>query len=195
VAEDAKKNGIEVIAHEHVNEGDMDFSAVLSKIRQANPDVFYMSLQNSSSGIRMIKQVRQIGIQSKILSQDAVYHPNFIKEAHDQAQGVYFTFGYVDKSTPVYQRFIEKYKAMFGDPGAYSAYSFDSAYAILTAIKNAGSTEPDAIRAEMMKIDMDGASKHIKFMENGDSGSNYIIYEAKGDEFVPFYDPATGKMF
>lgn len=195
VAEESKKEGIQVLAHEHVNEGDMDYSAILTKIKNANPDVFYMSLQNSSSGIRMIKQVRQAGLKCEILSQDAVYHPNFIKQATDQAQGVYFTFGWVDKASDVYQRFIKQYSSMFGDPGAYSAYAFDSAYAILTAIKAAGSTDPDAIRAEMMKIDMDGASKHIKFVENGDSGSNYIIYLVKGDEFVPYYDPATGKMF
>ncbi len=195
VAEAAEKEGIEVVAHDHVNEGDMDFSAVLTKIKAAKPDVFYMSLQNSSSGIRMIKQVRQLGIQSAILSQDAVYHPNFIKEAYDAAQGVYFTFGFTDKTTENYKKFISKYNAEFGEPGAYSAYAFDSAYAILTAIKKAGSTEPGAIRKEMMALDMAGASKHIKFMENGDSGSNYIIYEAKGDEFVPYYNPETGKKF
>lgn len=196
VAEEAKKQGIEVLAHDHVNEGDMDFSAVLTKIKQAKPDVFYMSLQNSSSGIRMIKQYRQLGIESAVLSQDAVYHPNFIKEAHDAAQGVYFTFGWVDKDSENYKKFINKYSDMVGDPGAYSAYAFDSAYSILTAIKNAGgSTDPDDIREQMMKLDMAGASKHIKFMDNGDSGSNYVIYEVKGDDFVPYYDPATGKKF
>ncbi len=195
VAEASEKAGIKVLAHEHVNEGDMDFSAVLTKIKQANPDVFYMSLQNSSSGIKMIKQVRQLGLKCAILSQDAVYHPNFIKEAKEDAQGVYFTFGWVDKNTPNFKKFIELYKQDYGDPGAYSAYAYDSAWSILTAIKDAGSTDPDKIREAMMKIDTDGASKHIKFADNGDSGSNYIIYEVKGDEFVPFYDPSTGKKF
>lgn len=195
VGEECKKDGIEVLAHDHVNEGDMDFSAVLTKVKQAKPDVFYMSLQNSSSGIRMIKQARQLGLKCEILSQDAVYHPNFIKEAHDAAQGVYFTFGWVDKESESYKKFIKTYTEMFGDPGAYSAYAYDSAYAILTAIKNAGSTDPEAIRAEMMKLDMAGASKHVKFMDNGDSGSNYIIYKVVEDDFAPYYDPATGKMF
>ncbi len=195
VAEAAKKAGIEVLAHEHVNEGDMDFSAVLTKIKQANPDVFYMSLQNSSSGIKMIKQVRQQGLKCAILSQDAVYHPNFIKEAKEDAQGVFFTFGWVDKNTPNYKKFIELYEKAYGAPGAYSAYAYDSAWSMLTAIKSAGSTDPDKIREALMKIDTDGASKHIKFEDNGDSGSNYIIYEVKGDVFVPYFDPATGKKF
>jgi len=195
VAEGATKAGIKVLAHDHVNEGDMDFSAVLTKIKEAKPDVFYMSLQNSSSGIRMIKQIRQLGIQCNILSQDAVYHPNFIKEATADAQGVYFTFGWVDPSTENYKKYIDKYKALFGDPGAYSAYAFDAAWVALTAIKAANSTDPAKMRAEIMKIDMPGASKSIKFQENGDSGSNYVIYVVKGDKFAPLYDPSSGKKF
>jgi branched-chain amino acid transport system substrate-binding protein len=195
VAEEAKKAGINVLAHEHVNEGDMDYSAVLTKVKQANPDVFYMSLQNNSAGIRMIKQLRQMGIKSAVLSQDAVYHPNFIKEAPEQSQGVFFTFGYADKSAPVYKKFLEKYTAMHGEPGAYSAYAFDSAYALLTAIKNAKSVDADKVRAEMMKLNLVGASKTIKFQDNGDSGSNYVIYKVEGDKFKEYYNPDTGKLF
>jgi branched-chain amino acid transport system substrate-binding protein len=195
VAEEAKKNGLTVMAEEHVNEGDMDYSAVLTKVKEANPDVFYMSLQNSSAGIRMIKQYRQMGIKSAVLSQDAVYHPNFIKEAPEQSQGVYFTFGYADKNSPVYKKFLEKYTAMNGEPGAYSAYSFDSAYALLTAIKDAKSTDADKIRAELMKMKLPGASKVIRFEENGDSGSNYVVYKVQGDAFKEFWNPETGKLF
>ncbi len=195
VAEEAKKAGLTVVAHEHVNDGDMDYSAVLTKIKAAAPDVFYMSLQSSSAGIRMIKQYRQMGIKSAVLSQDAVYHPNFIKEAPEQAQGVFFTFGYADKNAPVYKKFLEKYSAMHGEPGAYSAYAFDSAYALLSAIKAAKSTDADKVRAEMLKMNVQGASKVIRFVDNGDSGSNYVIYKVEGDKYKEYWNPENGKMF
>jgi branched-chain amino acid transport system substrate-binding protein len=195
VAEEAKKAGINVLAHEHVNEGDMDYSAVLTKVKQANPDVFYMSLQNYSAGIRMIKQLRQMGLKCAVLAQDAVYHPNFIKEAPEQSQGVFFTFGYADKNAAVYKKFLEKYTSLHGEPGAYSAYAFDSAYALLTAIKNAKSVDADKVRAELMKLNLVGASKTIKFQDNGDSGSNYVIYKVEGDKFKEYFNPDTGKLF
>ena len=195
VAEKSGQAGIKVLAHDHVNEGDMDYSAVLTKVKQANPDVLYMSLQNNSAGIRMIKQFRQLGIKAAVLSQDAVYHPNFIKEAPVESQGVFFTFGYADKTAPVYKKFLEKYSALHGEPGAYSAYAFDSAYALLTAIKNAKSTDADKVRAEMMKLNLVGASKTIKFEDNGDSGSNYVIYKVDGDKFKEYWNPATGNKF
>ena len=195
VADKAKLAGLKVAAHEHVNEGDMDYSAMLDKLKQSEADVFYMSLQNNSAGIRMIKQLRQKGIKAAVLSQDAVYHPNFIKDAQAEAQGVYFTFGYADKSAPVYKKFLEKYSAKHGEPGAYSAYAFDSAYALLTAIKAAGSTDADKISAELMKLNQTGASKTIRFAENGDSGSNYVIFKVEGDKFKEYWNPETGKMF
>jgi len=195
VADEAKKIGMTVLAEEHVNEGDMDYSAVLTKVKEANPDVFYMSLQNNSAGIRMIKQLRQMGIKSAVLSQDAVYHPDFIKGAPEQSQGVYFTFGYADKNAAVYKKFLDKYTAMNGEPGAYSAYAFDSAYALLSAIKAAKSTDADKIRAELMKMNVVGASKTIKFQDNGDSGSNYVIYKVVGDKFKEYYNPETNKLF
>lgn len=196
VAEAAKAAGIQVLAHDHVNEGDMDFSAVLTKIKQANPDVFYMSLQNSAAGIPFIKQLRQAGVKAQVLSQDAVYHPQFIEKAHDAAQGVYFTFGFIDDTTDMYKTFLKAYTAKVGgQPGGYAFYSFDAAWTMLTAVSKAGSTDPEKIRAEMMKMDMAGVTKRIKFDQNGDSGSNYIIQVVKGDKFVNYYDPSTGKFF
>ncbi|MCA1946262.1 MAG: branched-chain amino acid ABC transporter substrate-binding protein, partial [Desulfovibrio sp.] len=74
------------VARDHVNEGDKDFSAVLTKIKAANPDVFYMSLQNSASGALMLIQAKRIGIDAAIIAQDAVYHPQLMEVAKDAAE-------------------------------------------------------------------------------------------------------------
>jgi len=194
VATNAAKSGIKVLAHDHVNQGDRDFSAVLTKVKQANPDVFYVSLQNSSSGALMLMQAKRMGITAAILGQDAVYHPQLMEIAKDAAEGAFLTFGYMDKAAPEYTMFIDTYAKVSGVPGAYSAYSYDSAYVLLTAIKNAGgSTDAAKIKAEMMKLNVKGASKQIKFRENGDSGSDYVIFQVQNGQFVPFWSPLTGQ--
>ena len=194
VAKQCKKLGIKVLAQDHVNQGDKDFSAVLTKIKAAKPDVFYMSLQNSSSGSLMAIQAKRLGLKCTILTQDAVYHPQFIEIAKDAAEGVYLTYGHVDESDPSYRKFADKYQKLFGKPGAYSGYSYDAAYVLLTAIKIAKSTDPAKIKAELMKMDTQGATKRIKFMENGDSGSNYVIWTVKDGKFKTFWNPDKGKL-
>ncbi len=187
--------GIKVLGHEHVNQGDKDYSAVLTKVKAAKPDVFYVSLQNSASAAPMLIQVARLGIKTKILAQDAVYHPQLMELAKDAAEGVYLTFGYTDKETPAYKQFYDTYKAKFGEPGAYSAYAYDSALAYLKAVKAAGGTDADKVNAEMRKVDFAGASKQIKYKENGDSGSNYVIQVVKGGKFENFWNPENGQLF
>ncbi|MBU2644019.1 branched-chain amino acid ABC transporter substrate-binding protein [bacterium] len=195
VAKQAEMQGIRVLSHDHVNQGDKDFSAVLTKIKRANPDVFYMSLQNSATGSLMAIQAHRFGLKANILSQDAVYHPQFIDIAKEAAEGVYLTFGYTDQSTPSYQKYIKKYNALSGDPGAYSGYAYDGAYVLLSAIKKAGSIDPADIKAEMMKMNFTGATKTIKFRENGDSGSNYVIWRVVNGKFKNYWNPITGALY
>jgi branched-chain amino acid transport system substrate-binding protein len=195
IAKVCESAGVKVLVHDHVNQGDKDFSAVLTKVKAANPDLFYMSLQNSSSGSLMAIQAKRFEISCPILTQDAVYHPQFINIAKEAAEKVYLTFGYVDKTKDAYKSFYAKYTEMFGEPGAYSAYAYDSAYVLLTAIKEAGATDPEKIKAEIMKMNFDGASKFIKFFPNGDSTSNYIIQVVKDGQFVNYWNPETGSLY
>ena len=187
--------GIKVLGHEHVNQGDKDFSAVLTKVKAANPDVFYISLQNSATGALMLIQAKRMGINAKFLGQDAVYHPQLIDIAKDASEGVFLTFGYVDVDSPAYKKFLDAYKPKYGDPGAYSAYAYDSAYAYLKAVDKAGSTDPDKVRAALLSNDFEGASKQIDYLDNGDSGSNYIIRQVDGGTFINFWNPQTGEKY
>ena len=190
----ANKDGLKVIAHDHVNQGDKDFSAVLTKIKDAKPDVLYMSLQNSASGALMLIQAKRTGVTAAIIGQDAVYHPQLMEIAKDAAEGMYLTFGYIDETTPSYKKFQAAYEK-FGKPGAYSAYAYDAAYSLLSAIKATKSTDPAKIKAELIKTERQGASKKIKFQANGESGSNYIIRVVKDGKFANFWDPQTGKKY
>ncbi len=194
VAKLSAEAGLEVLAHDHVNQGDKDFSAVLTKVKAANPDVLYMSLQNSSSGALMLIQARRAGIEAEIVAQDAVYHPQLVEIAKDAANGVYLTFGFIDEEKPAFKKFKEAY-AEYGEPGAYSGYAYDAAYVLLKAIKETGSTDPATLREAILAMDFEGATKHIKFEENGDSGSNYIVRVVKDGEFVNFWNPSTGELY
>jgi branched-chain amino acid transport system substrate-binding protein len=196
VASAAEEMGIAVLEHDHVNQGDKDYSAVLTKVKAANPDLLYISLQNSATGALMVIQAKRMGIDAILMGQDAVYHPKLMEIAKADAEGMYCTFGAIDKDAPKYKEFQTKYKEKTGnEPGAYSAYAFDSTLAYLLAAKAAGSTDFEKVRAELLKVDFVGASKHIKYQENGDSGSNYTVYKIVDGKFTPYWNSLTGEKY
>ncbi len=189
----AKKMGLTVLGRDHVNQGDKDFSAVLTMAKRNNADVLYMSLQNHATGSLMAIQAKRLGLKSKILSQDAMFHPNFISVAKAAAEGVFVTYGYTDKTTDAYKAYAKRFTAKYGQIGAYGTYAYDAAYSLMTAINNAGgTTDPAKIKAEMMKLDYNGASKHIKFKPNGDSGSSYVAFKIDGGEYKLYWTPEKG---
>ncbi len=196
LAEGVNKNcgkmGIEVLGHDHVNQGDKDFSAILTMAKSKNPDLFYMCLQNHATGSLMAIQAKRLGLKSIIVSQDAMYHPNFITVAKDAAEGIYVTYGYTDKTTDAFKNYEKRFTAKYGQIGAYGTYAYDAATALLMAIKSAGSTDPEKVKAELMKLDFQGASKHIKFRANGDSGSAYIAYKIENGDYHPYWAPDKG---
>jgi branched-chain amino acid transport system substrate-binding protein len=196
VAAAAKDVGIEVLEHDHVNQGDKDYSAVLTKVKAANPDLFYISLQNSATGALMLIQAKRMGIDAILMGQDAVYHPKLIEIAKGDSEGLFCTFGAIDKDAEAYKNFVKKYKAKSGnEPGAYSAYSFDSAMAYLNAVKAAGSTDPAKVRAALLNLEFVGASKTVSYNEKGDSGSNYTVYQVKDGKFVPYWNSLSGEKY
>ncbi len=194
VSKAAKELGMEVVEHDHVNQGDKDFAAVLTKAKQANADIFYMSLQGYSPGALMTLQAKRLGLKSQIVSQDAMFQPKFMEVAKEAAEGVYITYGFTDTTTPEYKAFEKIYVPKYGAIAAYATYAYDAATVLLQAIKNAGATDAAKIKAEIMKMDFDGVAKRIKFRENGDSGSSYIAYKVENGQFVPYWAPDKGLL-
>lgn len=186
--------GIKVLAHEHVNQGDKDFSAILTMAKQANADIYYMCLQGFGPAAMMTLQAKRLGLKSQIVSNDAIFQPRYMEIAKEAAEGIYLTYGYTDPNTPEYQAFASRYVPKYGRVAGYATYSYDAATTLLKAIKAAGTTDSAKVKAEMMKLNFRGVAKQIKFKKNGDSGSSYIAFKVVEGKFVPFWNPETGLM-
>jgi branched-chain amino acid transport system substrate-binding protein len=192
VSKSCKELGITVLSHEHVNQGDKDFSAVITQAKTMSPDIFYMSLQGYSPAAMMTIQAKRFGLAAQIVTQDAVFQPKYMEVAKEAAEGVYLTYGFTDPTTPEYKAFENIYVPKYGKIAAYATYAYDSTTALLKAIKAAGTTDAAKVKEELMKLDFNGVSKHVKFRANGDSGSSYIAFKVTGGEFVPYWEPVKG---
>jgi branched-chain amino acid transport system substrate-binding protein len=190
----AKESGkVKIVAHEYITPGDSDFTAVLTKLKRVNPDVIYMSVYQPE-GSKMIQQARKLGMTSDFVSEDAVFHPKFLEVAGPAAEGVYLTFAQAP-DTPERRQFIKTYKAMWKAKavGSYAYYAYDAGMMALAAIEKAGTTSADPLQKTLRGNTWSGVSGDIKFDKHGDRKLAHIVWLVKDNQFVPYWDPLTGK--
>lgn len=188
----ARAMGIKVLGHDHVNQGDKDFSAIITKAKKLNADVFGMYLQNWSPGSLMLIQAKRLGLKSEIISGDSMFHPKLVEIAKSAAEGMYDSYAFIVPSTPEYKAFAKRYAAKNLQIGAYGIYAYDAATVLLKAIKDGGSTDPAKMKKQILGMNFQGASKKIKFQKNGDSGSAYVIFKIINGKYELYWTASKG---
>ena len=165
----AKEKGLKVTAREFTNDKATDFNAILTKVRATKPDVVMYGGMDATAG-PMAKQMKQLGIKSRLLAGDGVCSPEFIKLAGDAADILSCSMaGEAVEKLAKGEEFKAKYKQRFNaDVQVYSPYSYDAVYIIADAIKRAGKADRAAVTAAMPATNYTGLTGQIAFDEKGD---------------------------
>ena len=169
-------NGIEVLITETFQGGDTDFSAQLTRIKEANPDIIFVSsLSPEKPGI--LTQGRQLGIPDSVPFVIRTLTIADVQATGDAAEGAITFVGWASTAdTPGNQAFVQNYSAKYGvEPSNYAAQSYASVYILAKAIADAQSTDSTAIRDAMANItDFDTVFGAFSFDDVGDA-----IYDPK----------------
>ena len=181
-------NGIEVLITETFQGGDTDFSAQLTRIKEANPDAIFVSaLPPEKPGILI--QAREIGIPASVPFVIRSLTGADVQTAGPAAEGVITFVGWTSTTdTPGNQAFIQNYSAKYGiEPNLRAAQSYASVYILAKAIADAQSTDSTAIRDAMANItDFDTVLGKFSFNVHGDAIYDPQILIVKNGEFEVF---------
>lgn len=184
-----EESGGTVVAFETYTTNDKDFSAQLTKIKNANPDVVFLPNYYSEVPLQ-IQQAKRLGITVPFLGSDSWGSEELIKLCGNECEGYYFSTHYAaDNATPVAKGFIDGYKAKYGaTPDDVAALTYDSFGLLWTALKAAGKVDRQAVRDALANIPKyDGVTGTMQFKEgSGDPIKSAVILQIKGDKFVWF---------
>jgi len=184
-----EENGGKVVAFETYTTNDKDFSAQLTKIKEAAPDVIFLPNYYSEVPLQ-IQQAHRLGITVPFLGSDSWGSAELVKLCGTDCEGYYFSTHYAaDAATPVATKFIEGYKAKYGTtPDDVAALTYDSFGLAWEALKSAGKVDRQAVRDALAKVpSYDGVTGNMKFVEgSGDPIKSAVILQVKGDKFVWF---------
>lgn len=174
--------------------GDKDFSAIISNVKDLDPDVVFAPGGFTESALA-IKQARQMGIDIPFLGGDTWETNDFLDVGGDDVEGVYLSTAFARESadTQEAKNFLDAYdKQDTGqEPSALTALGYDTYLIVREAIIKADSTDPQKIRDAIAETkDLDGATGLTTLDENGDAIKNAIIKTVKDGKFV--YEVSVG---
>lgn len=147
LADEVKKaavaQGLQVEGYEGINLGEKDFSAVLSKVKNAGSVAIYYGGVYAEAA-QMLKQIKEKGITAQFVGSDGIDSGELVKLAGPAANGVYFTSVVADiTQTPEGVSFAQRYAALAKkEMDSYAAYAYDSALIIINALLDYGKANP-----------------------------------------------------
>ncbi|WP_338703239.1 ABC transporter substrate-binding protein [Streptomyces sp. Q6] len=152
-AKAAGELGVTPVSDQVVTTDQKDFSAALTKIRAAKPEVVFIGSEEVEAGL-IVKQARDLGIDAPFAGAAPQGTPVFIETAGKKAvEGTFVSSPYLSNEiSPAAQKFAAAYKAAYGEEAElHGAKAYDGTNIVLTALKNSkvatGKKLADAIRA------------------------------------------------
>jgi branched-chain amino acid transport system substrate-binding protein len=164
-----KKKGLEVVLVEAYPQGTTDFSALLAKVRAANPDVLAAATYFEDT-VAITRQMKDLSVNPKMYGlTTGVDSLRFYELLGRTAEFVYGVTPWVPelvelragglipiaRQYPGAREFVESYKKEF--PGAdlsyHSAAGYGGCQILVEAIRRAGSLDSGKLREAILKID------------------------------------------
>jgi len=163
-----------------------DYTAVVLAVRQSGADILgsYFTFE-SDLGI-FARQLRQLGVSIPWVGSPSIVNTTALNLAGRALFGTYGVADYAVDATPASKAFGDKYLALYKAlPDNQSSYAFDAVNLIARAITDAGSTDPEKLRAALAAIKgFAGAEGEYNFDDKGDGLRGYNVVRNENGKVV-----------
>jgi len=188
-----RKQGGAVAAFESYGKDDVDFSALLTKVKASGADVLFLPDYYNKVGL-IAKQAQEKGLKVQLIGPDGWDSPDLVKIAGSAIEGGYFSNHYSpDDKRPEVVAWVKKYREKHGQvPDALGTLAYDATNMLLEAIRKAGSDDPKKIREALASMkDFQAVSGKSTMDGNGDCIKSAAILKIEGgkQKFVKMVNP------
>ena len=166
---EAKVLGLTIVGQDYTTDKAIDFSAILTTMKGKNPDVIFYGGYAGQAG-PMAKQMKGLGVKSKLLGGDAICVAETGKLAGDAANDTVFCAqgGAILDKVAAGPAFKATYKKRFDkDPDAYAASFYDQTMFVGTLMQKLNTVDAAKISAELHKASYKGVVTTYAYDENG----------------------------
>jgi branched-chain amino acid transport system substrate-binding protein len=139
------QDGGKILAHFGVGADQQDFTAILTKVKELNPQVVYFG-GLTPIGVRIRSQMDKLGVKAQFEGTSGIVSDSYIQALGPLAEGtIAFIDGAPIDKLPGGKYFLDQYAAhkYAEPPEAYGAYAFVAANLIMDAIEKVGPNRKD----------------------------------------------------
>ena len=180
-----QQQGGKVVAREFTHDKATDFSAIITRIRAAKPDLVFFGGMSATAG-PMLRQMKQLGMNVRMMGGDGICSDEIHKlSGGTMADGQVVCAeagGVQGEAKAGMDKFRADYKKRFGIEVQINApYAYDAVMILAEAMVKAGSPAPASYLPVLAKLQYKGVTGPVAFDARGDIRDGTItLYGFKG---------------
>lgn len=176
--------GVTEVLYEAYTAGEKDYTALVSKLKLEQVDVLYVGGYHSEAGL-IVRQMRDQGLDTQLISGDALVSQEYWAITGEAGQGTRMTFAPDPRNKPEAASVVKRIREeMNYEPEGYTLYTYAAIQAWAQAAETAGSLDPAAIKAALRSGSFDTVLGTLSFDDKGDiEGPSYVFYEWRDGDY------------
>jgi branched-chain amino acid transport system substrate-binding protein len=180
----ANDRGAKEAMYEAINQGDKDFSALVSKMKQANIDVIYFGGYQTEAGL-IVRQSRDQGLKATLIGGDALVTEEFWKITGPAGEGTLMTFAPDPRKVPAAKAVVDMFTKQNYNPEGYTLYTYAAIQAFAVAAEKAKSTEMEKVSQALHMTAIDTVIGKLTWDKKGDiTDPKYVFYVWKDGKYA-----------
>ncbi len=194
----ARKKNLQVVFTEAYPKGNTDFSALLTKVKAANPDVLAAATYFDDA-VALTRQMKELNVNPRMYGVTVGGDlPEFYDTLKQNAEFIYGATQWEPTLPyPGNQEFFETYKKEFGhEPSYHSAAGYAGCMIYAEAVKRANSLDADRVRDQLLKLETKTIFGEYKVDADGFQVAHKMVtFQWQGEKKVTVWpdEMANGK--
>ena len=168
--------GKQEVLYEAYTAGEKDYSALVSKLKQANVDVLFLGGYHTEAGL-IVRQMRDQGMNAILMGGDALITQEYWSITGDAGEGTLMTFSPDPRKNPAAAEVVKRFKEKGIEPEGYVLYTYAALQAWKQAAEKAGTTEAAEVVKALNGNEFDTVVGKFRFNDKGDPNlPPYAVY-------------------
>jgi branched-chain amino acid transport system substrate-binding protein len=176
--------GVKIVSRERTTDKETDFKAILTRLKQKNPDVVFHGGMDATGGL-MLKQARELGMKTQFAFGDGACTDEMAQLSGAAGEGMACSQAGLPAAAAT-REFRDAFIPKYGETKLYAPFFYDATNVVVEAMKRADSTDPRKFGPEIYQVTLAGATGKIAFDAKGDRrDAEMTIFRMRGGNIVP----------